>query len=204
MSDNKEPTYHDMDPDNHTIINFDYIFKTFGLPRVVAEIGCYYGKTTSTIVNRLAPYIPNLQYYAIDPFSTSVDVGEDLEEVYQIFIKNLNTFPYKDNIIFLRENSFDALVKLRNNKVSPQLIYIDGDHTAGTVLSDIVLSFDILAPGGVIICDDSVVWKYKDKNGIEDPQMSPRMAVESFIMCNWSKIKPISLPNGYQTAFIKK
>jgi predicted O-methyltransferase YrrM len=204
MSDNKEPTYHDMDPDNYTINNFDYIFKSFGLPNVIVEIGCYYGKTTATIVKRLAPQIPNLQYYAIDPFSTSIDVGEDLEEVYQIFIKNLNSFPYKDNIIFLKEKSFDALIKLRSNKISPQLIYIDGDHTAGTVLSDLVLSFDILAPGGVIICDDSTTWKYKDKSGNEDPQMSPRMAVESFIMCNWSKIKPIGLPAGNQTAFIKK
>ena len=68
----------------------------------------------------------------------------------------------------------------------------------------LVLSFDILAPGGMIVCDDSISWKYKDKNGNEDPQMSPRMAVESFIMCNWSKIEPFSLPSGHQTAFIKK
>jgi hypothetical protein len=195
--------YYDMDPDNIKISNFEYIFNKVGLPSVVAEIGCYYSKTTSTIVNRLAPHIPNLQYYAIDPYDTSIDVGEDLEKVCQIFIKNLNSFPYKDNIIFLREKSFDALIKLRNNKISPQFIYIDGDHTAGTVLSDIVLSFDILAPGGVIVCDDSTDWKFKDKNGVTDPQMSPRMAVETFIMCNWSKLNIITLPCGTQTAFIK-
>ena len=195
--------FYDLDSTGLKQRNFEYIFTRLGLPSVVAEIGCYYGKTTSTIVNRLAPHIPNLQYYAIDPFSTSVDVGEDLEEIYQIFIKNLNTFPYKDNIIFLRENSFDALVKLRSNKISPQLIYIDGDHTASTVLSDLVLSFEILERGGVIVCDDSTDWKFKDKNGITDPQMSPRMAVETFIMCNWSKLKIITLPDSTQTAFIK-
>ena len=127
--------FYDLDSTGLKLRNFEYIFTRLGLPSVVAEIGCYYGKTTSTIVNRLAPYIPNLQYYAIDPFSASVDVGEDLEEIYQIFIKNLNTFLYKDNIIFLRENSFDALVKLRSNKISPQLIYIDGDHTASPPLA---------------------------------------------------------------------
>ena len=196
--------YYDMDPDTYKINNFEYIFKEFGLPVIVVEIGCYYGKTTGALVQKIAPQVPNMQYHAIDPFDTSVDVGEDLEKVYQIFINNLNTFPFKKNIILHREKSFDALVKLRERKITPQLIYIDGDHTASTVLSDLVLSFDILAPGGMIVCDDSVLWKYKDKHGNEDPHMSPRMAVESFIMCNWSKIEPFKLPLGTQTAFIKK
>jgi hypothetical protein len=196
--------YYDMDPDNIKLNNFEYIFNKVSLPGIVVEVGCYYGKTTGALVHRIVPQVPSMQYHAIDPFDTSIDVGEDLEEIYQMFIKSLNSFPYKDNIIFHREKSFDALVKLRNNKISPQLIYIDGDHTAGVVLSDLVLSFDILAPGGMIVCDDSISWKYKDKNGNEDPQMSPRMAVESFIMCNWSKIEPFSLPSGHQTAFIKK
>ena len=196
--------YYELDPDGVKLKNFDYIINRFGYPDVIVEIGCYYGKTTSELVLAIAPRKPNLTYYAIDPFDTSIDVGEDLEMIHDMFIRNLEQFPYKNNIIFYREKSFDGLIKLRSNKVTPQLIYIDGDHTAGTVLNDLVLSFDILAPGGVIVCDDSVVWKYKDKNGTEDPQMSPRMAVETFLMCNWSKIELLHLPNGYQTAFIKK
>lgn len=196
--------YYDLDPDGQKLKNFEYIISRFGYPEAVVEIGCYYGKTTSQLVHMIAPRNPNLTYYAIDPFDTSIDVGEDLEMIHDMFIKNLEHFAFKNNIIFYREKSFDSLIKLRNNKVTPQLIYIDGDHTAGTVLNDLVLSFDILTPGGVIVCDDSVVWKYKDKNGIEDPQMSPRMAVETFLMCNWSKIELLHLPNGCQTAFIKK
>ena len=196
--------YYDLDPGSEKLKNFDYIINRFGYPNVIVEIGCYYGKTTSELVQAIAPRNPNLTYYAIDPFDTSMDVGEDLEMIHDMFIRNLEQFPYKNNIIFYREKSFDGLIKLRSNKVTPQLIYIDGDHTASTVLNDLVLSFDILAPGGVIVCDDSVVWKYKDKNGTEDPQMSPRMAVETFLMCNWSKIELLHLPNGYQTAFIKK
>ena len=197
-------TYYDLDPEGQKLKNFEYIINRFGYPGVVVEIGCYYGKTTSQLVQMIVPRNPNLTYYAIDPFDTSIDVGEDLEMIHDMFIKNLEQFPFKNNIIFYREMSFDALIKLRCNKITPQLIYIDGDHTAGTVLNDLVLSFDILTPGGVVVCDDSVVWKYKDKNGIEDPQMSPRMAVETFLMCNWSKIEILQLPNGCQTAFIKK
>ena len=84
------------------------------------------------------------------------------------------------------------------------MLIIGDSFRIGLLRYDIVLSFDILAPGGMIVCDDSVSWKYRDKRGNEDPQMSPRMAVESFIMCNWSKIEPFGLPSGHQTAFIKK
>ena len=116
--------YYDMDPDTYKINNFEYIFKEFGLPVIVVEIGCYYGKTTGALVQKIAPQVPNMQYHAIDPFDTSVDVGEDLEKVYQIFINNLNTFPFKKNIILHREKSFDALVKLRERKITPDIEYV--------------------------------------------------------------------------------
>jgi hypothetical protein len=33
--------------------------------------------------------------------------------------------------------------------------------------------------------------------------MSPRMAIEMFIACNWEKLEPIELPHSGQTAFMK-
>lgn len=83
------------------------------------------------------------------------------------------------------------------------MIYIDGDHRASQVLIDIVLSWQLLNIGGMILCDDSTDWKYEDEKGYAPAQMSPRMAIESFINCNWDKIKVIRMPNASQTAFIK-
>lgn len=195
--------YYDLDPGGVKLQNFEYVFSQFGLPTKIVEVGCYVGKTTGYLVGRIAPEISNLEYIAIDPFDSSVDVKEDLNSIYEIFTKNLDSFPFKKNIELLRDTSTVALIKLYNEGFKPQLIYIDGDHTASTVLSDLVLGFEILEKGGMIICDDSVDWKYQDKDGNTDPQMSPRMAVETFIMCNWSKVKIITLPFGAQTAFIK-
>lgn len=195
--------YFDLDVKNITIKNFLNIFEKFGLPNCVVEIGCYYGKTTYQLVNIIAPTIPSLKYYAIDPYKNSLDIKENLEELHDIFIKNLNKFKFKDNIIFKRKTSFEGLVDLYSSKVSPQFIYIDGNHTSSVVLSDLVLSFEILQKGGVIFCDDSVTWKFVDENNKSDPQMSPRMAVDSFIMCNWSKLEVIDLPFCGQTAFLK-
>lgn len=44
---------------------------------------------------------------------------------------------------------------------------------------------------------------YKDSNGTQSAQMSPRLAVETFIQCNWHKLNVLSIPDGAQTAFIK-
>lgn len=195
--------YYDLDPDNRVFKNFLSIFERYGLPNCVVEIGCYYGKTTSQLVNKIAPTVPSLKYYAIDPYKNSLDIKENLEELHNIFINNLNSFQFKDNVFFKRESSFDGLIDLYKNKISPQLIYIDGDHTSSVVLGDLVLSFEILQKGGIIICDDSINWKFVDENGKSDPQMSPRIAVDSFIMCNWSKLQVIDLPFCRQTAFLK-
>ena len=44
---------------------------------------------------------------------------------------------------------------------------------------------------------------YKDKNNTYSAQMSPRMAVEMFMQCNWHKVEILNLPDGSQTAFRK-
>jgi hypothetical protein len=44
---------------------------------------------------------------------------------------------------------------------------------------------------------------FEDSNGFAAPHMSPRMAVESFLQCNWNKIKIVKLPNSSQTALLK-
>ncbi len=77
-----------------------------------------------------------------------------------------------------------------------------GAHTADVVLQDLVLSWNILKKGGVILCDDSGgSWMFADKNGYKPVQKSPRLAVENFIQCFWDKIEIIDLPNNWQTAF---
>ena len=100
--------------------------------------------------------------------------------------------------------SVNALKKIEGTF---DFIYIDGDHTAASVLEDLTLSFTVLNPGGVILCDDAVSWKYthhSTNTKSSDLSLSPRIAVDSFIHCNWSRIDIIDLPNANQVAFQKK
>lgn len=189
-----------MTPNN--MINIDYIIEKNGVPNNILEIGCYEGHTTVTISDKYTQYNPNLKIYAIDPHVGSVEIQEDPEHIHSNFIFNINECKQK-NIEYIRKYSEDGLIDLINQGLRPEFIFIDGDHRANTVLSDLVLSFKLLVQGGIILCDDATDWKYTDKNGTAAAQMSPRMAIESFINCHWHNIEIIRLPNMSQTAFRK-
>lgn len=196
----------DIDADNHIKNNIASIFQRFGIPNTTLEVGTYNGVTSLWLAETLAPLNPNYIHYCIDPYDHSVELTDDLEEVYEFFMYNKSVCPAGDRINHLRIDSYNGILELRKQNIKPEFIFIDGDHTASTVLNDLVLSFELLPSGGVILCDDTLDWKLTEKNGNvnRDPQMYPRFAVESFLMINWSKVEPLVLPCGVQTAFMKK
>lgn len=189
-----------MTPNN--MVNIDHIIRSNGVPNTIVEIGCYEGHTTVTMSDRFTEYNPNLKIYAIDPHVGSVEIEEDPEYIHNNFMHNIGISKYR-NIEYIRKHSEDGLIDLLNMGVQPEFIFVDGDHHAGTVITDLALSFKLIKQGGIILCDDATDWKYIDKAGTASAQMSPRLAIESFIACNWHKIEIIRLPNMSQTAFRK-
>jgi predicted O-methyltransferase YrrM len=59
------------------------------------------------------------------------------------------------------------------------LIYIDGSHQAPDVLTDAVMSFQLLKVGGVMIFDD-YLWTM-DKPGFQDVLKMPKPAIDAFL-----------------------
>ena len=176
----------------------------YGSPKTVIEIGCFEGHTTFGLTEMLAQQNPKYKHYAIDPYDMSDDLPLDvLNEAGQLFMSNLEEFKYKDNVEFIHDTSWNGLLKLLHRGVKADLIYIDGDHRAETVLNDLVLAFGLVDVGGVILCDDCVSWKHQDSEKRYNLQSSPKLAVDNFIQCNWDKVEVLTLNNGYQTAFRK-
>jgi cephalosporin hydroxylase len=186
----------------NAMINIDDIIRKNGVPNTIVEVGVYEGHTTFTMSDNYTQYNPNLKIYAIDPHVGSVEIQEDPEYINSNFMFNMEECKQK-NVEFIRKYSEDGLIDLINQGVRPEFIYIDGDHHASTVLTDLTLCFKMLVTGGIILCDDATDWKYIDKNGTASAQMSPRLAVETFIACNWHKIEIVKIPNMGQTAFRK-
>jgi len=190
----------DMTP--NAMQNIDHIIRSNGIPNTIVEVGVYEGHTTCTMSDSYTPYNPNLKIYGIDPHVGSVEIEEDPIVIHNNFMYNINACKHK-NIEFIRKHSEDGLLDLIHQGVKPEFIYIDGDHHASTVLTDLTLCFKMLVTGGIILCDDATDWKYTDKNGTASAQMSPRLAVETFIACNWHKLQIIRIPDMGQTAFRK-
>jgi predicted O-methyltransferase YrrM len=183
--------------------NISHIIQKFGVPNSIIEIGCYEGSTTFWMAEAIGQLNSNLKIYAVDPHEDSVDILESLEKAHERFTNNMNVCPFK-GVEYVRKKSNVGLIDLINRGVKAEFIFIDGDHTAGAVLTDLVLAWELLVPGGVILCDDATEWQFKDhKNGEVSAQMSPRMAIEMFVQCNWHRIRPLWVPDGLQTAFIK-
>lgn len=181
------------------IINQTYV------PSTVIEIGLYQGYFTFNMTDALAPNDASYKHYAIDPYTGSQDLDYDLiRDAYNTFQNNLSICKNRNAIEFINKSSTAGLLELIGRGVKADLIYIDGDHKSDQVLTDLVLSFELLKTGGTILCDDSQSWCYTDKNREKAVQYSPRLAVDSFIHCHWGNIEVINLPNGYQTAFIKR
>lgn len=182
--------------------NIVQLINTYGIPNTIVEVGIFEGGTTFWMNDELAPLNKELKIYAIDPHVGSVDMNEDFNMVHENFTYNMNVCP-NNHITYLQKHSSDGLIDLINMGVEAELVYIDGDHRANQVLADLVLSWKLLKTGGVILCDDTTVWKYDDGSNTFPAQMSVRMAVEFFIQCHWHEIDIIPLENPIQTAFMK-
>jgi cephalosporin hydroxylase len=183
-------------------LNIARLFELYGIPSTIIEVGVFEGNTTFWISDTYSQLNKDLIIHAIDPHVGSTDMSEEPLITYNHFTHNLSVNAYK-NVNYIRKHSEDGLIDLINQNVQADFIYVDGDHRASGVLSDLILSWKLLKVGGIMLCDDASEWKYTDENGTAAAQMSPRMAIEMFIQCNWHKLKPLKLRDPWQTAFIK-
>jgi hypothetical protein len=178
---------------DHVKSSFFRILQEVIVPKVTIELGVFEGETTFNIANLLVPRNPKYKHYAIDPFRASENLKQDVvDKAKKQFISNMVEFP---QVELIEKPSFDGLLELHQRGIKADFIYVDGSHFAKDVLSDAVLGFELLNLGGVMLFDDAVSWRYG-----EHIQDSPKIAVDSFIQCNWNRLQVLEMPGGYQTA----
>lgn len=184
---------------DHFYASVNRIFSEHFIPEVTIEIGVFESEATFNITEHVLKYNPDYKHYAIDPHYNSDALEVDtIAEAKKTFTENLANFDYAKHIEYMPEYSFPALMKLYQQNVVADFIYVDGDHTAPFVLQDAVLGFELLRVGGVMLFDDCVSWRFeRDGDHMQD---SPKLAVDAFIQCNWKRLKVLEMPTGYQTA----
>ena len=132
-------------------------------PSKYLEIGCYEGRSTCFFIEEAAKFSAQLSLSCIDSWNESMQVdseGKIKLGTKKIFDSNLEKAiafvkcPVQKNIY--SDRSINVLPSLYSivGKDYYDLIYIDASHLAKHVLSDAVMSFPLLRPGGVMIFDD--------------------------------------------------
>jgi cephalosporin hydroxylase len=144
-------------------------------PKIVLEVGVWKGGS----VIHMAKTIRDCKYdgvvIAIDTFLGSWDHWNNEKwlpelipifgypSMYYTFLANIVATDLQGYVIPLPLDSSNASFVISHNKIVPELIHIDGSHDYESVFADLKRWWAILAPGGVIICDDydinGVIWQ---------------------------------------------
>jgi predicted O-methyltransferase YrrM len=74
--------------------------------------------------------------------------------IYDDFMRNVVQHDLQDNIVPFSVTSIAAAEVLRECGFTPDLVYLDGDHTMRGFRADLELYWEILRPGGCLIGDD--------------------------------------------------
>jgi predicted O-methyltransferase YrrM len=126
------------------------------------EIGSFNGNSAEHMLKNYLTH-PTSKLTCIDPWKGQIlHNGQMLvfEDVERFFDERMK--PYKSQIIKAKS---DSAVWLANNRdVSYDFIYIDGDHWPQGVMLDLLLSFKLLKPGGIMAIDD-YGWDIHDNIG---------------------------------------
>jgi hypothetical protein len=152
------------------------------------EVGLWEGRS----------FVWMLDHVLTDPGShaTGIDI-----EVLDSLLHNIELSGATDRVTTLEGSSQIVLRTIPPE--SQDLIYIDASHISADVLEDMVLSWRLLKPGGLMILDD---YRWNGSRNAADPPLSddllPRIAIDAFISAN--RNVAIVVLKGYQVALRKR
>lgn len=167
--------------DNWTEILAEFV----GRPNVKAlEIGSYEGRSACWFLDHVLTG-DGATLDCVDSWAgDTAELGQQAIPAEALFDRN--TASYGPRLRKHKRDSFEWL--LDRNRQRPvekyDFIYVDGGHAASQTLKDLTLSWPLLRPGGVFICDD-YQW--------EHPFLArlPRDAIDAFFSCrgDWDVLR---------------
>lgn len=139
------------------------------------EIGSYKGDATEKMLVHICTNKKS-KVYAVDTWAGSPEYPNmDFSLIEKEFDERMKKTGKDNQLIKMKMLSSKALMKLIQDKIMFDFIFIDASHEAKDVMSDTVLSWELLKEGGIIIFDD-YQW---DK--LKEDYSRPKLAIDSFI-----------------------
>jgi predicted O-methyltransferase YrrM len=168
------------------------------------EIGCFEGRSTVWFLEHVLTD-PTSSIDVIDTFEGSPEHARLTPDaltagLYETF--TANTAPYADKVSVHQSTSFDRLVSLakwHDPFDAFDFVYLDGSHRASDVLTDAVLAWTLIRPGGVLLFDDTN-WKYTVPETGE--VLEPKRGIDAFRVAFAGQFE--LLADGAQVAIRKR
>ena len=161
------------------------------------------GVAAGDFSNQLLKTLSIREHHMVDPWISEGDETRSqwftnqtsAENSYKFVQERFKNFPTQ----IIRDYSHNFLInELRSRVQKYDLIYIDGDHHAEAVYLDLVLSWEILKPGGILAGDD-YNWKSKTTN-----KMEVKMGAIKFEQTYSVKFNIVKGNNGLDQFWLKK
>jgi predicted O-methyltransferase YrrM len=156
------------------------------------DIGSFTGDSTCWMLNNLCQN-PYSRVYSVDTWEGSPEYNKAIEfkTIEEKFDENVKKTGQGDKNVKMKMLSVKALLKLKEfGLVIFDFIFIDASHEAKDVLSDAILSWDLLNEEGVLIFDD-YEWKL-----LNEEYFRPKIAIDSFVAIYKNQIEVLYV--GYQ------
>jgi predicted O-methyltransferase YrrM len=169
-------------------------------PSRYLEIGSFEGASACFVIES-CNWSNSLEVHCIDTWKgwrEHVAASLDMCSVEMRFDHNMKVSKRRASaevsVFKHKHQSSGALVELLASGKGEyfDFIYVDGSHMACDVLLDAVLSFQLLATGGVLVFDD-YLWN-DPSDQTQNILNSPKLAIDSFINIYFSKLKVIQAP----------
>ena len=167
-----------------------YLSKFVGKKVNCLDIGSYTGESTCWMLNNLCTN-PYSKVFSVDTWEGSAEYTNYTNEIEKKFDEAINNTGRKDQHVKMKMTSSNALLKLKEfGYIIFDFIFIDASHEAKDVVTDAILSWDILNEEGILIFDD-----YKwDK--LKEEHFRPKLAIDSFVQMFKPQLKTLYI--GYQ------
>lgn len=177
---------------------FDWSVLLQGLrqkPVRILEIGSWEGRSALFFLN----YLPQSRIVCIDPFEGNAEHHTDAyfadlaRKSETVFDRNLATL--KARVEKFKGSSADILPALGAAGRRFDIAYIDGSHLAADVYRDAVLTWPMIAGGGIVVFDD-YEWSMLDTD-----EQAPKPGIDAFLAAHPGQYR--ELVRAYQLAIQK-
>ena len=137
------------------------------------EIGSFEGRSSCWFLDEILTGAGST-LTCVDTWQGSMEnTLKQKQSIWNTFQNNIQE--YGERCKIYKDTSRNILRNLQC--ASYDFIYIDGSHTTKDVLTDAVLSFELLKVGGVLTFDD-YTWKV-----FENPSHCPETGINAFLAC---------------------